>query len=199
MAQPRNVAVRQHIIGRGGYKNLKRIQSVRQHGRIEAGDKSYELETHASRPNILQRKIDGAMGGERGLPVELEQLLLSTFEFDGLFVEWPDKGHEVSMSGMLKIGDVLAWRLQLDQHNGPQWHLYIDSHGGALVRADMLADDGSVEYSIRQSDFRRTSGFMFAHRIEYTDREGQILAIETIDAIEIEMDPFEIEQGAVTH
>ena len=35
VAQPRNVAVRQHIIGRGGYKNLKRIQAIRAAGSIK--------------------------------------------------------------------------------------------------------------------------------------------------------------------
>jgi hypothetical protein len=143
--------------------------------------------------------VNGAAGSERGLPVELEQLLLGTFEFDGLFVEWPDKGHEVSMSGMLKIGDVLTWRLHLDQHNGPQWYLYVDSHSGALLRADLLDADGAAEYVIRRSNFRETSGFMFAHRIEYRDREGQILATEIIDEIEVDSAPFEIEQEAVTH
>jgi len=199
VGQPRNVAVRQHIMGRGGYKNLKRIQEVSQRGRIEASGNSYELEISASRPNRLQRTVNGAAGGKRGLPVELEQLLLSTFEFDGLFVEWPDKGHEVSMSGMLKIGNILAWRLHLDQNNGPQWYLYVDSHSGALVRADLLDADGAAEFVINRSDFRETSGFIFAHRIEYMDREGRTLATESIDEIEINMAPFEIEQEAAAH
>ena len=199
VGQPRSVAVRQHIIGRGGYKNLKRIRTISKRGRIEAGGKSYELTIHATRPNSLQREVDGAVDGDRSLPAELEKKLLSTFEFDGLLVEWPDKGHEVSMSGMLKIGDVLAWRLHLAQHNGPEWHVFLDSHSGALVRADMVGDDGDAEYSIRRSDFRETSGFTFAHRIEYLDREGRTLAIETIDAINVETEPFDLEKESVTH
>lgn len=199
VAQPRNVAVRQHIMGRGGYKNLKRIQAIQQRGQLEAGGKTYELTTHASRPNKLQRNVTGAADGDRGLPVDLEEKLLSTFEFDGLFVEWPDKGHEVSMSGMLKIGDVLAWRLHLAQNNGQEWYLYVDSHGGALVRADMLTDDGSVEYSIRQSDFRESSGIVFAHRIEYLDSEGRRLGGESIDDIDVTMETFDIDQKAIIH
>lgn len=199
VAQPRNVAVRQHIMGRGGYKNLKRIQTIQQRGQLEADGQIYELTTHASRPNHLQRSVSGAGDGVRGLPVDLEQKLLGTFEFDGLFVEWPDKGHEVSMSGMLKIGDVLAWRLNLAQNDGPEWRLFVDSHGGALVRADMLADDGRVEYSIRQSDFRESAEFMFAHRIEYLDGEGRILGVESIDDIDVTMEAFDIEREAVSH
>ncbi len=199
VGQPRNVAVRQHIIGRGGYKNLKRIQEVTQMGRIEAGGRSYDLETHASRVGNLSRQVNGAVDGERGLPADLEQLLLDTFEFDGLFVEWPEKGHEVSMSGMLKIGGVLAWRLHLDQDDGPEWYLYIDSHSGNLVRADILDADGTAKYVIRQSDFQETSGFVFAHRIEYFDSAARSLGIESIDEIQIELEVFDIDEETVVH
>lgn len=199
VGQPRNVAVRQHIMGRGGYKNLKRIQAVTRRGQIEANGKSYELTTVATRPNDLQRTIDGYSDGERGMPGDLEQLLLATFEFDGLFVEWPDKGHEVAMSGMLKIGDVLAWRLHLDQSDGPEWYLYLDSHSGDLVRADILNNEGAAQFIIRQSDFREVSGFVFAHRIEYQDSNEQTLAIETINNIEVNVEEFDMDEEEVAH
>jgi hypothetical protein len=216
VAQPRNVAVRQHIMGRGGYKNLKRIQAIHVEGRIEAGSASYQLVLDVTRPNSLRRIVtiddsesiaeireDGDVvletGGSRGLPPDLEQILLDTFEFDGLFVEWPDKGHEVEMVGMLKIGEVLAWKLSLQQSGGPSWHLYVNSHGGALVRADILDDQGELLFEIRQSEFRETSGFMFPHRIEYLDGAGRTLAVEIIDAIDVEVEPFDLQQEPVAH
>jgi len=196
VAQPRNVAVRQHIMGRGGYKNLKRIQSIRARGSIETDSGTYDLIIEAARPDSLRRMVTN---GERGLPSDLERLLLDTFEFDGLFVEWPDKGHKVEMVGMLKIGDVLAWKLSLQQADGPSWYLYVNSHGGALVRADILDDQGELLYEIRQSDFRETSDFMFPHRIEYLDSAGRTLAVETIDAIEVDVEPFDLRQESVAH
>jgi len=196
VAQPRNVAVRQHIMGRGGYKNLKRIQSIRAEGLIETDSGTYDLIIEAARPNSLRRIVTN---GERGLPAELERTLRNTFEFDGLFVEWPEKGHKVKMLGMLKMGDVLAWKLSLQQANGPSWHLYVNSHGGALVRADVLDEDGEPLYEIHQGEFRETSGFMFPHRIEYRDSAGGILAVETINKIVVDVDPFEIQQEPVAH
>lgn len=196
VAQPRNVAVRQHIMGRGGYRNLKRIQSIRARGSIETDSGTYDLIIEAARPDSLRRMVTN---GERGLPSDLERLLLDTFEFDGLFVEWPDKGHKVEMVGMLKIGDVLAWKLSLQQADGPSWYLYINSHGGALVRADILDDQDELLYEIRQSDFRETSDFMFPHRIEYLDGAGRTLAVETIDAIEVDVEPFDLQQESVAH
>jgi hypothetical protein len=196
VAQPRNVAVRQHIMGRGGYKNLKRIQSIRAKGLIETDSGTYDLIIETARPNSLRRIVTN---GERGLPPDLERLLLDTFEFDGLFVEWPGKGHKVEMVGMLKIGEVLAWKLSLQQADGPSWHLYVNSHGGALVRADILDDQSELLYEIRRSEFKETSGFMFPHRIEYLDRTGRTLAVEQIDKIEVDVEPFDLQQESVAH
>jgi hypothetical protein len=62
-----------------------------------------------------------------------------------------------------------------------------------------LDDSGEPMYVIGQSDFRETSGFMFPHRIEYLDGAGRILAIETIDEIDVDVIPFELEQETIAH
>ena len=216
VGQPRNVAVRQHIMGRGGYKNLKRIRSIEARGRIEADGTSDVLTIQSERPNVLRRMVgsgDDISVGEldadgtvtiqpdvdRRLPGVLERQLLETFEFDGLFVEWPEKGHKVSMIGMQKFGDVLAWQLDLLQESGSHWNLFVDSHTGDIVRANLLDKNGEPIYVISQSDFRETSGFMFPHRIEYRDGAGEVLAVETIDEVDVEENLFELEKEVVTH
>ena len=57
VAQPRNVAVRQHIMGRGGYKNLKRIQSISKRGRWLIDGNEYPLLIDTARPNLFIRTI----------------------------------------------------------------------------------------------------------------------------------------------
>ncbi len=216
VGQPRNVAVRQHIMGRGGYKNLKRIQSIEAVGHIEANGTSAPTVVQSERPNVLRRFIGSGdhvstaeidpngtvkvpFDESRGLPGEYEELLLESFEFDGLFVEWPDKGHQVDMLGMQKFDDVLAWQLDLLQKGERHWHLNVDSHTGDLVRATLLDAEGNPRFMIDQSDFRETSGFRFPHRIVYTTGSGEILATETIDKIIVVVEPFKLEQDAVTH
>jgi len=100
---------------------------------------------------------------------------------------------------MLKLGDVLAWKLDLTQNNGQRWHLYVNSHGGDLVRADMLDENDKLEYSIIQSDFRETAGFRFAHRIRYLDSNGQSLGVEVFDEIVVEQALFDLADEAVSH
>ncbi len=198
VGQPRNVGVRQHIMGRGGYQNLKQIQSVEAHGHIEADGISAPLAVRSERPNVVRRVIGvgedqstaelGADGSVqipsdefRGLPAEYETVLLASFEFDGMFVEWPDKGHEVDMLGMQKFGDVLAWQLDLIQGGERHWHLYLDSHSGDLVRASLLDTDGNPTFIIDQRDFREIAGFRFPHQIEYLTGDEELLATERFD------------------
>ncbi len=216
VAQPRNVAVSQHIRNRGGYKNLKRVQAVEMHGKLEVDGHSYPLAISTARPNLIRRSIsigdrtsvaelaaDGQLTidteVERGLSAALESKLLKTFEFDGRLVEWPDKGHEVSMSGMQKIGDVLAWKLDFVQSSGQHWHLFINSHGGDIVKANMLDQNDQLEYSLLQSDFRETSGFKYPHRIEYVDGNGKTLGVEVIDEIVIDQQAFDLSDETVAH
>ncbi|MFQ6005034.1 MAG: hypothetical protein ACE5OQ_05960 [Woeseia sp.] len=216
VAQPRNVAVSQHIRNRGGYRNLKRIQALEMRGNLEVEGRSYPLTVTMARPNLLSRSItngdrtsvaeltaDGELtidtDVERGLPVALELKLLRTFEFDGRLVEWPDKGHQVSMSGMQKIGRVLSWKLDLVQSSGQHWHLFVNSHGGDIVMANMLDENERPEYSILQSDFRETSGFKYPHRIEYVNANGKSLGVEVIDEITIEEQAFDLANETVAH
>ena len=68
-----------------------------------------------------------------------------------------------------------------------------------MVKADILDDQGELLYEILQSEFRETSDFMFPHRIEYLDGAGRTLAVETIDAIEVDVEPFDLQQETVAH
>jgi len=186
VAQPRDVAVGQHIRGRGGYTNLKRVQNITATGRLEVDDQEYALAVRSSRPNTLRREF--MLGGQMAVVQnEVETMLRDTFEFDGLFVEWGDKGHEVAMVGMLKIGDVLAWKLELNQKNGPEWNMFVDSHSGDLVKMEMLSK-GHVQLAIRQSEFRDVSGIRFPHQIEYLGGDGNVIAREVFNSIAIELD-----------
>lgn len=215
IGQPRSLMVRQHIMGRGGYKNLKRIRRIVATGRLESAGESYELTIVATRPNEVrreltsdgQRSISRQVDGEvfvdstidRGIPESVEKRLLATFEFDGLFVEWPDKGHEVAKRGMQKSSDILAWKLELRQKNGPVWNMFLNSHSGDLIQKQLLDENGEPELIIRQSDFREVEGFRFPFSVEYADQTGESIAVEIIDSIVVDIEPFDVEDETIAH
>ncbi len=103
------------------------------------------------------------------------------------------------MQGMRKFDDILTWKLELRQKNGPVWNLYMDSHSGDLIQKDMLDGSGESALIVRQSDFRDVDGFRFPFRIEYLDRNGESIAVEVIDTIAVELEPFAVADGAISH
>lgn len=201
IAQPKGIAIGTHIRGRGGYLNLKSIQSIEQRGTITAGEETFDLQINSQRGKGIRRLIgsgeqvseagfDGNTvslpeGDDRGLPAALERILLESFEFDDPVVDWKDKGHQTRKIGMHKHGDVLAWGLELIQVSGTRWNLFIDSHTGDLVKATILDESGAPVNVMVMDDFYDESGFRFPHTIEYYDGAGNLLAVENIDEIVI--------------
>lgn len=138
-------------------------------------------------------------GDSRGLPAALEQILIESFEFDGLVVEWKDKGHETRKIGMRKHGDILAWGLELIQASGTRWLLLIDSHTGDLVKATILDESGAPVYVMVMDDFYDEGGFRFSHTTEYYDGANNLLAVENIDEIVIGRAEADVVPDDLTH
>jgi hypothetical protein len=215
IAQPKGFAIGTHIRGRGGYLNLKSIQSIEQRGTITAGEKTFDLQINSQRDHGIRRLVgageqiseagfDGNSvslpeGDNRGLPAALERILLESFEFDDPVVEWKDKGHKTRKIGMHKHGDVLAWGLELIQASGTRWNLLIDSHNGNIVKAIIVDESDAPVYVMVMADFYDEDGFRFPHTIEYYDGNENLLAVEKIDEIFISRTEAEVVPKDLTH
>ena len=215
IAQPKGFAIGTHIRGRGGYRNLKSIQSIQQRGKITAAGEDLELNIISQREEGITRLVgsDGQMskagfdgntvslpeGDNRGLPAALERILLESFEFDDPIVDWKDKGHETRKMGMAKQGEVLAWGLELVQASGTHWNLLVDSHIGDIVKATILDEAGSPAYVMVMDDFYDEGDFRFPHTIEYYDGNDNLLAVEKIDEIVISRTETEVVPKDLTH
>lgn len=228
VAQPPGVALGQHIEGRGGFRNLEAIDSLRMNGTIAFGGERRPLRVTAHRDGRVQRRIgsgpgasvasrgpDGLTepetGARRGLPWSLEQQLLQSFEIDGPLVNWKEKGHRLAGAmDMARVGDVMAWTLDLRQHEGQHWHVYIDSHTGMELRRVLLDGDGNEVAEMRFSDYRiaepdtpypsrfepehggqrvgffEQPGIVFPYHVEFLGPDGQTIATETFSDIEVE-------------
>ncbi len=212
VAQPRGVAIQEHIMGRGLYHNLKRINAIDMTGTIATEDTVLPLRIETSRPDFISRTVGESVATydgnnvrydnpnePRGLPRELESVFLSAFEFDGPLVDWKRKGHQTQMVGMEKQGNVLAWKLDLVQSDGPHWELLINSHTGDIVKATLLDEQEQPAYLIFPSDYRESSRIRFPHRIDYQTADGELLASEVIDRVDVQMDEVKLTEVTVTH
>jgi len=181
VAQPRSVAISTHIRRAGGYKNLVKIQTIRQSGTIEWASGTAALEIIQDRDSGLSRNFR-----DDARPLgDIENTLAAAWEMNGPLVDWKDKGHQIRIKGMLKVGKSLAWKLFLRQANGLRWEIYIDSHSGDIVLANHFNDSGATLFSIRASDFREIDGFRLPFKVEYLDAEGKLIATENFQQAEI--------------
>lgn len=173
---------RSYVEGRGGRRNLERFQSVIMTGHVEIGDASLPLAIRMARPNGLERTV----GHHTSLPADMEGKIVAAFDFDGHLFEWRRKDAELELNGMVKLGTVLAWRVDMMLGNGDRWELLIGSHGGNVIRRRLFAADSpDIELEILHGDFRAVEDASFPYRTEYRDGDGRVLAIDRIDSIEV--------------
>jgi hypothetical protein len=205
-----------HIRGRGGYKNLKRIEAVTKTGTLKIGDEQFPLRIEMNRPDALRRSVETPLGLSTltfdgssvqttgpfiglGIDEAIQNRLFESFEFDGPIVEWKDKGHSASMVGMEKVGRSLAFKINLSQKSGADWNLYIASRGGGIVLAELLNDEQEPVLLITRDEFEQSDGFLFAHRVEYRKPDGTLLAAESFNSIEVDARPTVVDQKTVVH
>ena len=198
--QPRSRMVTHNIKSRGGYRQLKTIQSISLQGETEIDGTRYPLEIVKERPNHYKRTVsrDDSMvqaswNGERirytheehlSLPKNLMEEMLRSFDIDGWMIEWKDKGHQIWRLGMKKVGKRLPWLMEAELKNGQTWHIYVDSHTGDAFRKALIDSNGSETFAMEFDDFSDVDGFRLPHSVRYYDGE-KLLASDYFDSIRI--------------
>ena len=209
VAQPHGVMIEQNHTSRGGYHTLKKIESIRYEGTTEAGDKSYSVSLATRRPYHYERNVgneearsmvawDGAETKRDGvpldLPIEFQNEVLASYEFDGWMTEWKAKGHQLWRLGMKKVGDRLPWLLEVQLTNGRTWHIYVDSHTGDAFRNVLIDSEGAEKIRIEYADYREADRFRLPHQIQYFE-DGRLLATDRFSSIEVSMAETSVEQA----
>jgi len=182
VAQGREYILYQHLKSRGGYRKLKSIQSVSRTGHAEIGAARLDLQEAQRRPNALVHTVTNGNDGQQSIQVSKGQVsisdhypgafavlakpLLAHFDFDSWLVDWRDKGYQVHALGMQKRGDKLLWLLHLRFPDNSQWHLYLDSHTGNLVRAARVQDERET-IAVEYADYRKVNGFQMPYHVRY--------------------------------
>jgi predicted small secreted protein len=179
--QPRGVAIQQHIMGTGGFRNHIRIRRISGSGTATFQDRSAPFQIEMDRQAGLSYDPEPAW-----LPAELSEALLNSFEINDMLVSWKAKGHYIRKDGMVKLKDILTWKLHVTQASGQRWVLYVSSHTGDIVLRTLVDENGEKLFSIRASGFREVDGFRLPFEKEYLSAEGNTLAVESYREITID-------------
>jgi outer membrane lipoprotein-sorting protein len=117
-------------------------------------------------------------------------------DFDGILVNYEEKGHTVEFLGTEEVDGTSAYKLKVTKANGDVVDLYLDAEYYIEFKADTTREvQGSeVEVSTVFGDYKEVDGLLFAHSMEMSfgnDPAGQVITIEKIELnVEIDDDRF---------
>ncbi len=188
--------VASHIKARGGYEKLKAIQTIKISRTFATNFSAVKVDYFKKRPNLLRieqtpkgqtapipRAInaEGAWDTVQGKVVmrpgrvALEGRELDA-DFDGLLVDWKEKGHTVTLEGKESIGGSEAHKLKVKTKGGSERFVYIDTktfmetaQSGRWLLSQM--DPKTKEFRYMDSvwtfsDFRDVDGVKFPFSVD---------------------------------
>lgn len=146
-AQTVDAIVAKHLEARGGYDRIKAIQTIKITRNVATPFSTVTVVTSKKRPNLVRfdqtpkgqttttpRGInaDGAWDIVQGKvtmrPAEVATEGRETDgDFDGLLVDWKEKGHTVTLDGTETVGGNEAHRLKVTTKGGSVRFVYIDA------------------------------------------------------------------------
>lgn len=218
-AQTVDELVDKHIAARGGYDKLKAINTLKITRIIATPFTSVQVVIYKKRPDLIRweqtvkgqttavpRAINAAgawdVGPQGQVAIRPEALAMEGREidgdFDGLLVDWKQKGHTVTFEGRDKVGTADAYKLKVTTKGGTVREVYLDAttflEAQVVGRARVPAVDPRTkahrfnDTTLVFSDYRDVQGVKFPFSIdeERTDdrRITQSFAIYT-ETIEV--------------
>lgn len=201
-AQTVDEIVAKHIQARGGLEKLKAIQTIKMTRTVATPFTNVQVIVYKKRPNLLRfeqtpkgqttaipRGInaeaawDVAAGGKvvtRPEKVAIEGREIDA-DFDGLLVDWKEKGHTVTLEGTEPYAGSTAYKLKVVTKSGSERNVFIDTKTFmeiGMTGTSLLpqVDPKTKEFRTQQSsfvysDFREVNGVKFPYSID-EDRIG---------------------------
>ncbi|MBA2301412.1 MAG: hypothetical protein H0W08_02110 [Acidobacteria bacterium] len=218
-AQSVDEIVTKHIQARGGADQLKAIQTLKITRTVATPFSSVAMVIYRKRPNLIRweqtpkgqpaaipRAINatGAWDMAQGKVVMRPETLVVEGreidgDFDGLLVDWKEKGHTVTSEGRQKLGTGEAYKLKVVTRGGTSRDVYLDAT--TFLEAQVVGkvrlpamDPKTKEHRFNEtvlifSDWRDVNGVKFPFSVDEERTGGgitQSFAVYT-EKIEVNM------------
>ena len=125
-------------------------------------------------------------------------------DFDGLLVNYEEKGHTVELVGKEDVDGTPAFKLKVTKANGDVVNLYLDEEYYIEFKADTTREVQGAEVKVSTvfGDYKEVEGLLFAHSMEISfegNPAGQVITMEKIELnVEIDDDRFTMPEPKAT-
>jgi len=182
--------VARYLAARGGLKNLRSMQTLRQTGRATTGAGRKALVTRElKRPGRIRFSFtvqgvtavyasDGVHGwrvspfdndtGPTPLPEEVVSEALEQGDIEGPLVDWKSKGHQVELVGREVVGGRETYKLKVTLKSGAVAYEYLDVTTSTPVKSETTRQvrGKAVQIETTYGEYKKTKGILFPRRIE---------------------------------
>src|SRR5262245_1431142 len=169
-AQTADEIVAKNLKAKGGIEKLRAVESVKITGIISAQGMQMPMTTWAKRPNLTrremkvqdQRMIDGFDGTTvwsinpmvagsdepREISGPMAQMVKDDADFDGVLIDYKEKGHKVELVGTETLDGKKVHHLKITKKNGQVQDYFIDADTGLEVRTVMSISMGETPMEV---------------------------------------------------
>jgi outer membrane lipoprotein-sorting protein len=210
-AQTADEIVAKNLKAKGGVEKLKATNSVKITATISAQGMDIPMTTWAKRPNLIRQEMqvqdkrivtgfDGVTvwginpmitGSDQ--PQELTgpmaQMTKDDSDFDGVLMDYKEKGHKVDLVGTETLDGKKVYHLKITKKNGQIEHHYIDVDSGEEVRTVLSVQTGpapTAEITRDLSNYQVVDGLSVPFSMKQT-MNGSVLAEVKIEKVEFNL------------
>ena len=189
-AQSVDEIVAKNIQARGGMDKLKAVTTMKASGKMVMGQgMEAPFVRMQKRPKSMRTEFtfqgltgvqayDGKtawnimpfMGKKdpEAVPAEETKQVDEQADFDGMLVDWKDKGNKVEYLGKEQVEGADAYKLKVTLKSGEIRNVYVDAETGLDVKVDgkTTVRGTEIEFETLMSDFKEVSGMMMPFTME---------------------------------
>jgi len=209
-AQTAEEIVAKNLKAKGGVEKLKAMNSVKITGKISAQGMELPMTTWARRPNLIRREMtiqdkrvvsafDGTtvwginpmMTGSddpQEMTGPMAQMTKDDADFDGVLVDYKEKGHKVELVGTETLDGKKVHHLKITKKNGQVQHYYIDADSSLEVRTVGSVQMGptTTEVTTDLANYQVVDGLSVPFSMKQS-ANGAVVAEVKIDKVEFNL------------
>lgn len=111
-------------------------------------------------------------------------------DFEGVLVNYEEKGHSVELLGKEEVDGTPAYKLKVTKANGDVDTLYLDEEYFVEFKTESTREVQGTEVTVATviGDYKEVDGLLFPHSMEMAFGGGEAQQVITIESIELGVD-----------